>query len=40
MIPPELKEYMKKLGEDFSNEKSRKELFQLINSFLHKNKTN
>ena len=36
MIPPEIKEYMKQLGEDFANKKSRDELYKLINSFLHK----
>lgn len=36
MIPPEIKEHMKQLGDDFANKKSRDELYKLINSFLHK----
>lgn len=35
MIPPEIKEHMKQLGDDFANKKSRDELYKLINSFLH-----
>jgi len=39
MIPQEIKKYMKHLGDDFANKKSREELYRLINNFLHKNKT-
>lgn len=34
-MPQEMKEHIKRLGNDFANKKSRDELFVLINSFLH-----
>ena len=36
MIPPEIKKYMRSLGDDFANKESREKLYKLINSFLHK----
>ena len=39
MISPELKEYMRKLGNDFANKESRDELIRLINSYLHNKKS-
>lgn len=35
MIPQEIKERIKKLGKDFSNKKSRDELFLLITKYIH-----
>lgn len=35
----EMKRHIKSLGDDFSNKKSRQELFYLINSYLKKNKS-
>ena len=35
MVPQEIKERIKKLGKDFSNKKSRDELFLLINKYMH-----
>ena len=34
-VPKEIKERMKRLGNDFANRESREELYRLINNYLH-----
>ncbi len=34
-VPIDIKERMKRLGNDFANKESREELYRLINNYLH-----